>query len=199
MSTQPFASMERLAQRAWGLTITKGILTILFGLCAVIFTGGTLHTLILLFGAFWLVEGLVTTFAGLGTRLPGHGWLVFEGILGVVAGAIAMRYPDVGALAILLVIAFWSLTSGFMEIFGAFTLRRTGLADGWGWLLASGVLSVVLGTILFLNPFDGVTAIVWVVGIWAIAYGITVIVRAIRIRRALRAMTSQQLNDQLVG
>lgn len=97
-----------------------------------------------------------------------------EGILGIVAGIVAFVWPGPTALVFLFLIAAWAIVTGLMEIVGAFVLP---IGTGREWLLGlAGVASIIFGVLIAMHPLSGLVAIVWVIGIYAIVYGILYIV-----------------------
>jgi uncharacterized membrane protein HdeD (DUF308 family) len=106
--------------------------------------------------------------------------LLLEGIVGIAAGILAVVWPGITELALLFVIASWSLVTGVFEIVAAVYLRKYMEGE---WLLAlSGVLSVILGLALVLVPAAGLLVIAWWVGAYAIAFGALLVVLAFRLR-----------------
>ena len=109
--------------------------------------------------------------------------------MSALAGAIALIWPGVTALALLFVVAFWAIMLGVGEIGGAFASRKRG-SQAWGWTLAAGILNVVFGIVLLAWPASGILALVWLVGIFTLAGGLTLILLAFRVRQDQRALTS---------
>ena len=172
-------------QRNWWLVLLRGIFAIIFGLVALLDPRIALLALIYVFAAYAIIEGILSLFVAIVERnhLPRWGWLVVEGIAGIIVGILAFVWPGLTALILLFFIAAWAIVTGVMEIAAAFT---TG-----SWLLAlAGVLSVVFGIILFVHPGSGMLALLWLLGIYAIIYGIVIIVHAFQ----LRASPSSPLN-----
>ncbi len=167
------------AQHNWWLMLLRGIFAIIFGLIALLVPGIALLALIYLFAAFAFIEGVLTLLVAImeRNRLPRWGWLVVEGVAGIIVGILAFVWPGLTALVLLYFVAAWALVTGVLEIAAAFT---TG-----SWLLAiAGVLSVVFGIILFVHPGAGLLAILWLVGIYAIIYGVILIVHAFQLHAA---------------
>jgi uncharacterized membrane protein HdeD (DUF308 family) len=176
---------SKIVSRIWWAMVFRGILAILFGILALIFTGQTLLVLVYSFGAFALLTGLaeIVTAVRAGEAHMRWGWLAFAGIVGAVAGILTFVWPGITALALLFVIAAWALISGVAEIIFALSWPDT-LAHPWLAAL-SGVLSVVFGILLVVWPRSGVIALTWLVGIYAIIYGANQLYYAYRLR-ALR-------------
>ena len=163
--------LAALARNWWAVAL-RGVLAILFGLAAWIWPGATVLVLVYLFGAYALVDGILAVWAAIrGETGAQNRWAVlFEGIVGVIAGIIAFVWPGISALAILYVIAAWAIITGIFEIVSAIQLRQ---AISNEWLLGlSGVASLIFGIVIALFPGSGVLAITWLIGIYAIIFGI---------------------------
>src|SRR5262245_49373790 len=109
---------------SWWVLMLRGVLAILVGVLAWTFPGLALAALIVMFGAYSLVNGLLALFATFSTQAPGKGWLFFEGILGIVVAAVAFFLPGMTAIALLALVAAWSLMTGTLLIASAFVLRK---------------------------------------------------------------------------
>lgn len=175
------ADLERAAKRVWWVVLIEGIVAIVFGLLALFHTVGTIKALVVLFGVYAIVDGLLALAGGTIQGQSGRGWLIFQGIMGIVIGIVALRFPKASVLALLLVIAVWALAIGLVQIFGSFQARSLG-ARGWGWVLASGIVNVLFGLLLVLNPASGATAVLWIVGIYAIIFGVLLVASAFAAR-----------------
>jgi uncharacterized membrane protein HdeD (DUF308 family) len=169
--------------RAWWIMAVRGLAAVIFGVVALIWPEITLLALVLVFGAYVFVDGVFALIAAVrGRELAGgsRGWLVLEGLLGVGAGIVAVLWPDITALALLWVIAFWAVLTGVLEIFAAVRLRRV-LNNEW-MLVVAGALSIVFGLILIIWPGSGAIGLVWLIGIYAIVFGVVFLVLAFRLR-----------------
>ena len=165
----------------WALGI-RGIVAILFGLAALLRPGIALEALILLFGAYVLVDGafaIVGVFGG--TRGGTPRWvLLVEGVAGVLAGFIAFILPGMTALVLLYLIAAWSIVTGVFEAATAIRLRRE-IRGEWA-LVAGGIISVLFGVVLAVLPAVGILSLIWLIGVYAIVFGVLLIVTAFRVR-----------------
>jgi uncharacterized membrane protein HdeD (DUF308 family) len=111
-----------------------------------------------------------------------HAWsLIIAGTIGLIAGFLTFLYPGVTAFTLLIVIAAWALARGIFEIVMAIRLRMQ-LHGEW-LLIVAGALSVLFGLMLLLNPGAGALAMVWLVGFYALMFGITMCAIALRLRR----------------
>jgi uncharacterized membrane protein HdeD (DUF308 family) len=159
---------------------------VLFGIAAFVWPGITLAVLVLLYGAFALVDGSFAIAAVLVGRTRGMpSWaLLVEGLAGIAVGAITFFWPGITQLALLFLIAAWAVVTGVFEIVAAVRLRKEIRGE---WLLAlSGVLSVAVGVALVVNPGAGLLAISWMIGTYAIIFGVLFIVLGFRLRSWLR-------------
>jgi uncharacterized membrane protein HdeD (DUF308 family) len=160
----------------------RGLVAILFGLAALFWPGLILAVLIVFFGLYALVDGILAIIAAL--RSSGRGMrrplLLIEGIIGILFGILALFLPGLTALTLVYFVAFWAILSGIARIVMAVMLRRE-IENEWSIAL-SGVLSVILGIVLLFLPGAGLLAYTWLVGILALAVGIVLIYYAFRVR-----------------
>ena len=180
--------LETLSRHWWAVAL-RGAAAILFGVLALVWPGITVLALVLLFGAYALVDGAFTLAAAFGNRTGdraggSRAWLVVRGIAGILTGIVAAAWPGITALALLWLIAYWAVVNGVLDIVAAFQLRRELRHE---WLLAlSGALSVLFGVALVVWPAAGVLTLVVLIGIAAIAFGVTLLTLGLRLRRARR-------------
>ena len=170
--------------RNWGVLALRGLCAIIFGILAFAWPGITLKVLVLLYGAYALVEGILSIIAAVSKR-EGSGlpwWaLLLEGLLGIAAGIVTFAWPKITALFLLFLIAAWAIVTGIFAIIAAIRLRKE--IQGEFWLALSGVLSIVFGVLLFVRPGAGALAVVWLIGSYAIIFGILLLFLAFRLKR----------------
>jgi uncharacterized membrane protein HdeD (DUF308 family) len=167
--------------RNWWLVALRGLLILLFGLAALVWPGVTLAVLVLWVGAGLLVNGAFALGAAIaGHDVEGRGWLVLEGVLGIVAGIIAFGYPGITQFLLLWMVAGWAVASGVAEIAAAVHFRKVITGE---WLLGlAGVLSVLFGVLLIVWPVAGLLTLALVIGWYAILYGAALIALGVRLR-----------------
>ena len=168
--------------RYWWTFVLRGVVAILFGILAFMRPGITVEALVFLF-AFWaLFDGVLALIGAIGAAEAHEPWwpLVFIGLLGIAAGLATLRWPGVTALALLLVIAFWSIFRGILEIVAAVRLRN--MIQGEWWLILAGLASVAFGVLLVLYPGSGILAVVWLIGIYAVIFGILQLMLGFRLK-----------------
>ena len=179
-----------LSRNWWALAL-RGLAAIVFGVLAFVWPGITLWALVLLFGAYMLVDGIFAIVAAV--RAAGREarwWLLFvEGVLGVLAGLVAFLLPGITALALLYLVAAWAIFTGILQIVGAVRLRRE--IEGEWALILGGLLSVIFGVLLAVLPGPGILALVWLIGAYAVVSGVLLIVLAFRVRNRDEAETLQ--------
>lgn len=171
-------------ERNWWLPLVRGIAAILFGIAALAWPGLTIAALVLLFGAYALVDGVfgVVDSIRYRDRIANWGLWLLEGILGIVVGALTLLMPGVSAFVLLMFVAGWAIAGGVLRIVAAIQLRKRIEGE---WLLGlSGVLSILFGVLLVAVPAAGILSLVWLIGAWAIVFGILLAVLAFRLRRA---------------
>jgi uncharacterized membrane protein HdeD (DUF308 family) len=168
--------------RNWWALVLRGVVSILFGIAAFAWPGLTFAALAILYGAFALVDGCFAIAAAVVGRPQGIPWwaLLVEGVLGIAVGVITFFYPGITVLALLLMIAAWAVATGVLEIVAAIRLRKEIRGE---WLLAlAGVLSIALGVALAAFPGAGIVAVSWMLGAYAITFGVLFIVLGFRLR-----------------
>ena len=169
--------------RHWWVFLVRGLVAIAFGLVALFYPAATLVTFILFYGIFALVDGVFAVVSairgmeGMGSRW----WLALVGVLGIVAGLVTFFWPGITALALLAVIGAWALVYGIFEIIGAIRLRKE--IDNEWLLLIHGVLAVLFGLMVLVRPGAGALALIWLIGSFALASGIVLIILAFGLKR----------------
>jgi uncharacterized membrane protein HdeD (DUF308 family) len=165
--------------RYWWVVLLRGLFALAFGVMALVWPGITVAVLVLLFGAYSLADGI---FAFIAAVQPAnrHGALILEGLAGVAAGVIAFLWPGLTAIALLFLIAAWSLVTGVLEIIAAVRLRKQ--VKGEIFLTLSGIAGIVFGVLLMTWPATGILAVVWLIGAYALIFGALLVALAFRLR-----------------
>src|SRR4051812_29572050 len=159
-----------LSSRHWWVFALRGIAAILFGILAFAWPGMTLTILVLLWGAYALVDGVLALVSAFRARQDQRWSLLFEGVVGIAAGIVTLIWPGLTALVLLYIIAAWALITGVFELIAAFRLRRV-IRDEW-WLVLGGVASVAFGVLMLVMPAAGALALVWLIAAYAIVFGV---------------------------
>lgn len=170
--------LHTLARNWWALAL-RGLAAVLFGLLTFFLPGITLVTLVLLFGAYALADGLFNIVAFV--RVASHHWaLLLEGVIGIIAGILTFAWPAITAIVLLYVIAFWAMFTGIFEIVAGIHLRKA-VANEW-LLLVMGALSLLFGVFIMIAPGAGALAIALWIGAYALVFGVFLLALAFRLR-----------------
>jgi uncharacterized membrane protein HdeD (DUF308 family) len=167
---------------SWWALVLRGIAAILFGVLAFMWPAITLTVLVFLFGAYALLDGAFSILAGIKSYSEHKRWwlLLIEGCLSIAAGVFAFFVPAMTALILLILIASWAIVTGIFEIAAAIQLRKHITGE---WMLAlSGVISILFGALLLYNPAGGALAVVWLIGLYSVLFGILLLVFGVKLR-----------------
>jgi uncharacterized membrane protein HdeD (DUF308 family) len=173
--------MEILA-RNWGWVLLRGIVALLFGVFTLFNPAIALMTLILLFGTYAFLDGVFMIVWAIANRRERPRWvaLLVGGLLGIVIGIQTLVTPNITAVALLAIIATWSIIVGIAELVAAIKMRK--MLTGEWMLMLTALASVAFGVFLFARPGLGALAVVLWIGAYAIFSGILLIVFAFRLR-----------------
>ena len=169
--------------RNWWWIVLRGLFAVLFVLAAFFGTYLTLGALVLLFGAYSLADGILAVIAGLTHHNGSRPWwlLLIEGLIGIVAGVLSFFSPGLTALVLLYLIVAWAIVTGTLETISAIRLRR--VIEKAGLLVLSSILSVALGVMLMIWPGATVLGLIWLIGAYALVFGLLQIGLGIRLRK----------------
>jgi uncharacterized membrane protein HdeD (DUF308 family) len=177
--------MQFLARNWWAVEL-RGVLTFIFGVLTLFLPGITLGALILVFGIYALAEGVVLIVMTFNRRDAPHWWItLLQGVAGIGAGIVTFVYPGLSAVVLLLIIAAWAIATGVLEIAGAIILRKE--IKGEWLLILSGILSLVFAYMLLVNPAVGALALVTLIGLYAVVFGIFLMILGVRVHKLLPA------------
>lgn len=178
--------MRTLLANSWWSLALRGLLAIIVGVLTFVWPGITLFALVMLFGAYALVDG-VLNIAGAWRAAERHErWmpLLLEGFIGIAAGIVTAFWPAITALSLVFVIAAWALVTGGLEIVAAVRLRKYITGE---WLLAlAGIASILFGGLLAIFPVAGALAIALWVGVYMFVFGIILLLLGFRLRGLAR-------------
>lgn len=177
--------LEKITSNWWKFAL-RGMIAIIFGIVALINPDQTLQALVLTFGFFALMDGILAVFAGFSFAPFFNRWwaVLLEGVAGILVGLAAIFFPDVTGRAILYFIAAWAVITGIFEIVAAIQFRL--LLTGEWTLIFGGLLSILFGVLLFVFPASGAVSLIWVISIYAVVFGISEIILAFRMHKLWR-------------
>ena len=177
----------------WRRLAVHGVIAVLFGLATLAWPDITLWALVVLWGAYALVDGAIALSTAIAAPIAVHrGWLAFRGVVGVAAGIVTFAWPSMTALALLCVIAAWALLAGGALLVAAVRVRKQ-VTGEWRLVLMGSSL-LLLGVFLILDPSHSALGITWAIGWLALVFGSLELGTALAIRReerhALRDLTA---------
>ncbi|HEY0605207.1 MAG TPA: DUF308 domain-containing protein [Herpetosiphonaceae bacterium] len=175
--------MVGLLRHNWWLVALRGISAIILALLILVWPSRTLLVLLFLFGVYTLIDGLLTLIAAYRTRDAARRrwWLVFEGVMGIIAGILTVVLPGVSAQFVLILLAIWAITTGVAEIRSAVHLRREIVGE---WVLGlGGIVSVLFGLLLMGVQSSPALVIVLLSG-YAFVFGLLLLALAVRLKWA---------------
>ena len=169
-------------KRHWWVPVIRGIAAIVFGVIAFAYPGLTVAVLVLLFGAWVLVDGIFRVIGAVGHRAFDKEWGfdLIIGIVGIIIGLLTFHAPQITALALIIYIAAWALMIGATEIALAIKLRRE--IKGEWFLILMGLVSIVFAVMLLWNPAVGAAALIWIMAWYAVILGVLGIIFGFRLR-----------------
>ncbi len=173
--------LHALARNWWALLL-RGIAAVIFGLLAFFWPGGVAVVLVILFGAYAFVDGIFALISAVRAAEAHQRWWAFllEGIVGLVIAAIVVFYPGIAGLGLYFAIAIWAILTGILEIVAAVQMRK--LIPNEFWLILGGILSIAFGILLYVFPLIGIPTVIYLIGFYAIFFGIVMIVFSFRLR-----------------
>lgn len=176
--------MVALLTRNWWAVALRGLSALVLGLLVLVWPGPTLFVLVLLFGVYTLVDGLLTL-VSVFRNGPGqqHRWsLLFEGVVDIVAGILTFVIPDVSARLVFVLLALWAISTGVAEVSTAIRLRREITGE---WVLAvGGITSVLFGLLLLLSAEASLGVVVMLIAAYALTFGGLLLALAFRLKWA---------------
>jgi len=177
------ARLASILGRSWWLLLLRGLAAIAFGLFTWFQPGLSLATLILLFAIYSVADGVFSIWTAIAGRHDHEHWwvLLLAGLLGIVVGVLTFLAPGLTALALLLYIAIWAMGTGLLQVIAAIRLRKE-ITGEWLLILA-GLLSVAFGIMVMARPGVGALAVLSLIAVYAVVYGVLLVVLSFRVRR----------------
>jgi uncharacterized membrane protein HdeD (DUF308 family) len=182
--------MRVMLVRNWWSLVIRGVAGIFLGVVTFAWPGITLTALILLFGAYALIDGVVSIVGAVRAAEAHERWgaLVIEGLVGIAAAIITVVWPAITAFALVCIISSWAIVTGVFELVAAVRLRK--LISG-EWLLAlSGIASLLFGILVLIAPLAGALVIALWVGAYSLVFGVLLIALGLRLRSWGKALSA---------
>ena len=183
MGTLASDNLSGALARNWWMLLLRGVMAIAFAVLTWMQPGISLTALVLVFGIYAVADGVMGVWAAFsGREQNSHWWvLLLGGLVSVAAGVMTFMMPGITALVLLYYIAAWAIITGVLQIVAAIRLRKEIQGE---WLLGlGGLLSVVFGVMLFMQPGTGALAVVWLIATYAFIFGVVMVMLAFKVRR----------------
>lgn len=175
-------TVRDLVARHWWVLLARGSVSILFGIVALAWPGITLASLVFVYGAYCMADGLMALLGGYNMKF----WQsLLVGVVSFGAGLATFFYPGLTALVLLYLIAGWAVVRGVFEILAAIEFRKI-IEREWMLVLA-GLASIAFGVLVMINPGAGALSILWIMGSYALIFGFLLVVTSFKVRKLARA------------
>ena len=181
--------------RNWWLFTLRGVLGIIFGCLALIFPGPTMLSLVILFSAYMLVDGvagIISAVRAIRRKEDRWGLLIFEGLLNIAVGIAAFLWPGLTVVAFVWLVAAWAIVTGGLMTAAGFRLN---IDHGRWWMVLGGLLSLAYGTLLIITPLIGAIVLTWWLGAYALVFGVALVILSFK----LRSRQHERVNPTTVG
>jgi uncharacterized membrane protein HdeD (DUF308 family) len=184
LSSNTAAGFPSLAKKIWIFAVIRGALAIIFGLIALFAPIATSIALAIVIGVFAIVTGVFDIIEAI--RHRGSSSMVLRIVLGAVSilfGILVLVWPGISLAILVIMVGVWAIITGVLQIMSS--VRHRAVPDsGWVWGIIGGALSILFGVVVLIWPGTGLVAIIWIIGIWAVVWGIILIVLGVRLRKA---------------
>jgi uncharacterized membrane protein HdeD (DUF308 family) len=172
-------TLQTSPRSSWWTIVLRGVLGCVFGLLVLANPAIGVAMLILMFAVYAAADGVVALATAVNHGRAGlrWGWWLVEGIVSLVVAALALARPGITLLAVVLLIAFRAILLGLFELGGA--VAGKGLDHRW-LLGTAGIVSLVFGILMLARPLAGTAALIWVVGVYAVVFGVMLVVAGFR-------------------
>jgi uncharacterized membrane protein HdeD (DUF308 family) len=175
----PSVAIQAGSRSSWWAIVLRGVLACIFGVVVLANPRVGVAALILMFAVYAAVDGVaaLATAVSHGRAGLSWGWWLVEGLVSLGIAALALARPGITLLAVVLLVAFRAILLGLVELGGALG----GKEHDHRWLLGvTGVVSLLFGILLIANPLAGGIALVWVIGVYAVVFGVMLVVVGLR-------------------
>src|SRR6188472_3768890 len=173
-----------LAKKIWIFAIIRGVLGIIFGLIALFAPIDTAVVLAIVIGAWAIVDGVFDIIEAI--RHRGSSSMALRIVLGAVSilfGILVLVWPGMSLAILAVFVGIWAIVIGILQVMASVG-HRAAPNSGWVWRVIGGALAILFGVLVLIRPGTGLVTIIWIIGIWAIVWGITLIVLGVQLRRA---------------
>jgi uncharacterized membrane protein HdeD (DUF308 family) len=169
----------------WVLFLVEGVVLVVLGLAAIIVPVVATLAFALVIGWLFLISGIIGLITTFWMRsAPGFWWSLLSAVIGIAAGVVLLMWPVSGAVSLTFVLIAFFVIEGIASIMYAVE-HRSQLSGRWGWMLASGIVDLILAGIIFAGlPGTAAWALGLLVGINLLFGGTAMIGMALSAREA---------------
>lgn len=174
-------ALHEFLEKRWWVLALRGLLGVVFGIICFTSPAIAAFSLLFVFGAFALVDGVLGLISSFGQARRGERWvwLAVEAVASIIIGILVLTMPGISMVVLFLVIAIKALVSGILLLFASVKLDGE---HGQGWLLAAALFNLAFAALLFLAPLMGAKIVIWWIGIWAILFGVALIALGFKLK-----------------
>ena len=172
--------MDDLARNWWVFAI-RGLAALLFGLFALFVPGITILSLVLVFAAYAVVDGVfaITAAVRAGKAHKKWGALALEGLVGILAGIVTAVWPGLSVLFFVALIAIWAIFTGLLLLTAGV---KVDAGHGRWWMVLAAVCSIAFGALLIIAPQAGAVVLAWWIGAYALLFAVAMLAFAFRLK-----------------
>jgi uncharacterized membrane protein HdeD (DUF308 family) len=187
LSPNTAADFPSLARKIWIFAIIRGILGIIFGFIALFAPIATALALAIVIGVYAIVDGVFDIIEAIRHRgSSSMAWRIVLGAVSILFGILILVWPGMSLAILAIFVGIWAIIIGILQIMASVG-HRAAPNSGWVWGVIGGVLAILFGVLVLIRPGTGLVTIIWIIGIWAIVWGIIFIVLGVQLRKAARA------------
>lgn len=180
------SAMNALLAHNWWAILLRGVAVIVFGLIALFLPVVTIASLVILFAAYMIVDGVLAIVSAVKAARSHERWggFLLEGVVDLVAAAVALLMPAITLLVFVGLMAAWAVISGALMLWAAFKVRKD---HGRVWPVIAGLASILWGVLIAAFPVTGLVVLTWWIGAYAFVFGVSLLVLAATLRRRRHA------------
>lgn len=174
---------EKALAKHWWAILLRGIVAVIFAMLAFFWPGLTVGILVIVLGLYLVIDGIFAMTWAIKAIAEHKKWWLFllEGIVGLLVGLMILFWPGITALVMLYFVAAWAIVSGLFELWAGFSVNWDAAIKST--MVVIGIISVLLGVLLFVYPFGGILAAVWLLGFYALIAGIALIIFSFQVKK----------------
>jgi len=169
----------------WKVLVARGVMGLVFGIVALAWPGETVVAFVVLCGVWALVDGIGSLVEGFGAAGSPRWLHLLMGLASLVVAFFAIFSPSMTASALTWLVGIWLIVRGVLELAGAAVGSGP---TGRRFLVASGLVDLVLGVLFAANPGRAAVGIAWLLGLVAIAWGLVFLVVGVVVRKQLNEL-----------